>query len=700
MVVSSNTTDITATGAMANGAIIDVGETGVTSYGWCWSTSKNPTININSIDLGKKNKASVFSTEISNLNPNTKYYLRSYAKGGGKPVYGEELQIQTELLNIETTNPYLNQRIAIGSDFTINWNANISEKITIKLYQNEIYVLTIADNINNSGNYLWSVPSNISESENSIIEISSAKNSNYSAKSDVFTLYHERFPMVRTDNVEDITHNNAKIYGYVLDLGSDLSVSNYGHCWSTSPNPNVYDNTTDYGVLYSIGSFSSDIASLSPNTTYYVKAFAENSLGVTYGDEVSFTTLPEFNYTYGGGTSDYLQAVANANDGGYFLGGYSYSSNYDFDNNKGEADAWITKIDNLGNIEWTKNFGGSQYDRISTIKKTSDGGVVAAGYTESTDGDIIKNNGEYDFLVIKLSSTGIVQWQSTYGGSDNDRAYNIIQTADDGYLVTGSSYSNDADVAVNYGSSDFWTIKLNNGGAIQWQKVIGGTGYDKSTDVIELSDGSYVIAGYSSSSSNYFTENYGSYDFWLFKYSESGNMVWRRNYGGDQSDYLMTIIETSDGGLAVAGYTYSNNYDVNGNHGESDSWVLKLSSLGYIQWKCTTGGSLVDNAYSIVENDNYFYVLGSSESTDGDISSYISGYDYWLQKINYSGYLVENIKFGGSNNDYGNNLILTNDNKLLLAGRTYSKDGYIQYNYGSADYWVLKVDLDFNITSK
>ena len=126
----------------------------------------------------------------------------------------------------------------------------------------------------------------------------------------------------------------------------------------------------------------------------------------------------------------------------------------------GDADFWVVKLSSTGSLQWQKCLGGSRDDSAHSIQQTSDGGYIVAGFTDSNDGDVSGNHGGWDVWVVKLNSTGSLQWQKCLGGSDFDYAYSIQQTSDGGYIVAGGTYSNDGDVSGNHGDMDFWVVKL------------------------------------------------------------------------------------------------------------------------------------------------------------------------------------------------------------------------------------------------
>jgi hypothetical protein len=193
---------------------------------------------------------------------------------------------------------------------------------------------------------------------------------------------------------------------------------------------------------------------------------------------------------------------------------------------------------------------------------------VVAGYSLSNNGDVTENHGNYDdYWVVKLNGSGEIQWQKCLGGSSDDRAQSIRQTADGGYVVAGYSLSNDGDVTGHYGGRDYWVVKLSGGGEIQWQKSLGGSGYDEAYSIQQTTDGGYVVAGVSNSNDGDVTGHYGGRDYWVVKLSVSGEIQWQKSLGGSRDDYAYSIQQTMDGGYILAGGSRSTNGDVTGSHG-------------------------------------------------------------------------------------------------------------------------------------
>jgi hypothetical protein len=203
--------------------------------------------------------------------------------------------------------------------------------------------------------------------------------------------------------------------------------------------------------------------------------------------------------------------------------------------------------------------------------------------------------------VVKLSPSGNIQWQKSLGGSSDDLAYGIIQTTDSGYMVTGYSNSNDSDVSGNHGNEDYWIVKLTSSGNIQWQKSLGGSGYDEASGICQANDGGYVIVGSSNSNDGDVSGNYISGDAWVVKVSSIGNIQWQQCFGGNGKGVAYSVATTTDGGSIVSGFIASDS-----------NWIFKLSSSGGMDWQTHIGESryaslLFRNCVRQTADGNYIF---------------------------------------------------------------------------------------------
>ncbi|RLC36156.1 MAG: hypothetical protein DRH33_07445, partial [Candidatus Nealsonbacteria bacterium] len=329
--------------------------------------------------------------------------------------------------------------------------------------------------------------------------------------------------------------------------------------------------------------------------------------------------------TFGGSDDDYLRSLIQTDDGGYAVAGYTSSKG------AGEDDTWVIKLDMKGNIVWDKTFGGSGDDKAGSIIQTTDGGYAIAGETES------QGNGEADAWILKLNSQGNILWDKTFGGSGMDGAYSLIQTTDGGYAVAGRTESKGA------GEYDAWLIKLDGQGNILWEKTYGGSGDDEVYSITQTTEGGYVIAG---SNSEKFPEKA---DAWLIKLDGQGNILWEKTYGGSDYDNIISILQHTDGSYMTIGTTSSKGA------GSYDIWIIKLDHEGYIVWDRTFGRRKIDSAGSIIQTTDGGYALAGTTWYKMDAVNW----DVWIIKLDNEGNILWDKTFGGSGMDGAYSLIQT-----------------------------------------
>ncbi|MBA2613673.1 MAG: T9SS type A sorting domain-containing protein [Bacteroidetes bacterium] len=413
-----------------------------------------------------------------------------------------------------------------------------------------------------------------------------------------------------------------------------------------------------------------------------------------------FAQVPAIQWqkSVGGTYYDYSYAIVQAADSGFVFAGSSSSNTNDIPLNYGLDDYVLVKTNYLGVIQWEHSYGGSDYDVAYCVNKTNDGGYILCGQASSNNIDLTVNYGDSDYWIVKTNSLGVMQWQRSYGGSGEDNGSWIIQTNDGGYIISGYATSNNVDVTNNHGLGDYWTVKTNSLGVIQWQKTYGGSSLDYGGKILQTTDGGYIICGTSKSNDGDVSGNHGLEDYWIVKTSNLGVIQWQKSYGGSGNDYGQDIKQTSDGGYIVCGKSNSTNGDINDNHGNNDYWVVKIDNLGTIQWKKSYGGSLFDNANSVIQTtDGGYLIAGQSNSIDGDKTFTNGSYDNWLVKVNSAGTIVWTKDFGGSAYEDCKALIPTLDGSYAVCGESISNDVDVSGNHGGDDMWVVKFNSPLGI---
>ncbi len=303
--------------------------------------------------------------------------------------------------------------------------------------------------------------------------------------------------------------------------------------------------------------------------------------------------------SYGGSGGDYCRSVKQTSDRGYIICGDSGSDDGDVSGNHGSDDIWLVKTDASGNIEWQYCYGGSDPENGWVVIQTSDGGFVAGGETLSSDGMVENNHGNADAWIFKVDANGNLLWQRCLGGSAMDGLNKVIETRDGSLLLACYTESSNGDVSHNHGGEDYWIVKMDQLGNILWEKTYGGSLYEDPWSITELYNGNFMINGRTSSNDGDISDHHGGSDFWLIEIDAAGNLVWESTFGGSQDDKGMTVIQNTDQSIMISGETWSNDVDVSGNKGLADSWVVKLTRTGQEQEPTQTAVPLLNTTYSI-----------------------------------------------------------------------------------------------------
>lgn len=439
----------------------------------------------------------------------------------------------------------------------------------------------------------------------------------------------------------------------------------------------------------------------------------------------SFGQVPAIQWqnTIGSNGYDAFPVLDQSADGSYYIGcgNYEVASGDKAENVLGySTDYWVVKLSPTGDILWQNTIGGDRGDGLSALWATSDGGVVLGGSSASlasvdkTESCWLNGAGDYtnDYWVVKLSASGVIEWQNNIGGRGSDILKSIQQTMDGGYIVGG--YSNSGSTGdkteANIGGNAYWIIKLNSTGGIEWQNTIDGINEDLLKSIKQTSDGGYIIGGDSRSGiSGEKTEACfsDSYDYWVIKLNSSGGIEWQNTIGGNNDEELTSVDQAADGGYIICGTSLSGiTGDKTENKiGSSDYWIVKLNSSGAITWQNTIGGNQSET-YPYIQSvsDGGFYLLGTSAtnlSADKTVPGFCGGGgdDLWLMKLNSSGNILWQNVYGGCGVERMPKLEQTTDGGLLLLSSSNSDisgnktENAIPTTYGtpSDDYWVIKL---------
>lgn len=278
--------------------------------------------------------------------------------------------------------------------------------------------------------------------------------------------------------------------------------------------------------------------------------------------------------------------MEQTSDGGYIIvGGISPEGG-------GAKDVWLLKTDSEGGETWSRTFGWPSEDWGNSVRQTSDGGYIIAGWTNSYGFN------DLELFLIRTDPKGERVWDRTYGGPEEDWGCSVQQTPDGGYITVGSTSS------YGDGGSDLWLVKTDSGGEMVWDKTFGGSRDDTGWAIAPTSHGEYIVAGQTSSHEG------GDPQLWLLKTDSNGNAVWDETYGGPYREGVSSVQETLDGGYIAAGYTEPGN-------GVRNVWLLKADSKGRELWSNDFGGPGDDAGHSVRQVADGGYVVVGCMDFDG-----------------------------------------------------------------------------------
>lgn len=427
----------------------------------------------------------------------------------------------------------------------------------------------------------------------------------------------------------------------------------------------------------------------------------------------------------GGNGKDSSTGVKKTLDNGFVIVGCTNSTSGDVVGNHGAFDGWIVKLDSLGNILWSKTVGGSSNDYISTIEITKDSGILIAGSTNSNNGDFANSRGLTDAWIMKLNNIGNIVWKKQVGGVSNDLIKSIAITSNDTIIAYGSTSSNNTGDLIGLpwplsrnGNPCFnsnWIIKFDLFGNILFNSLSDGGSSSGSysdysiepSNVYATSDNGYILI---STTNSYFT-----------RWPQSSKVLWKNttpiNYDWYYITFNLNYGFSYDDNVGIVQSYDSGYYITSGSNNELGSATLnrirKINNFGKVKWIKTFYGQ-----YSNFSKPVAIDILNKSQIIAGSFTkntscgncdsfsvlpTYIhdSSYtDFWIINLDTSGKFNWQKCFGGSSNEFLAGLQSTDDVGIVATGTAYSNDGDVSGNHGNGDFWVVKLKANHSLPVK
>jgi gliding motility-associated-like protein len=389
---------------------------------------------------------------------------------------------------------------------------------------------------------------------------------------------------------------------------------------------------------------------------------------------------------YGGSAVEIANRIILTQEGGTAICGYTTSKDGDVKamSPRDYWDLWVVKLDKCGNLLWEKSFGGTGYESARDMLQTPDGGYLVLGETNSTDGGVVSGyGGTKDIWLLKLSSTGNLEWQKRYGGTGLDIGNRIKMMPDGNYLIAATTASFDGDIKQNRsakGYTDGALLRIDAAGNLLWTSCYGGSRNEELLD-FEIFNNKIYAAGYANSIDGDIPPSQKNYDVWVIALDMLGHKVYSKVYGGSQNDVAYSIVLGADNSLTLGGYTTSSDGLASGWHGSQDGWVINIKTDGSFNWQKSLGGKEADFINQVIADGDGYLAGGVSYSEDGDITGAKGEGDFWVVKLKADGSLAWSRNYGGDGADNLHALVKNGTlNEYYLAGDADSYDGDFSFS--------------------
>lgn len=409
-------------------------------------------------------------------------------------------------------------------------------------------------------------------------------------------------------------------------------------------------------------------------------------------------------FALGGIEQDDVRDVISFPDGGMLILGTSNSpiSGNKTSPNIGAEDLWLIKLNPDLTIDWQQVYGGTGVERSEQIILLEDGNylITCASNSPISGNKTVASNGDYDLWALKISVSGIILWQKSFGGLLEEIPVGVLEL-EDGTLIFGVTSKSDISGTKSedtHGPSDYWIVKTTAGGSLIWDNTIGGEWYDTMSDLVLLNDSTIFLCG-NSFSDAYFDkteDSYGSSDIWAVKIDSSGVVIWDKSYGGNLGDNVNKVY-LRDQQLFLVGFSESG---ISGTKTENcnglyDFWIIKIDFNGDEFWQRAIGGSDLESAHRMTFTSKHqlLFYGGSLSGISGDKTEPAFGStDYWIVSLDSNGYLLWDKTIGGDNYDLIDFIRIESNYDFTIVGTSMTdiSDDKTVPSYGEADIWIIK----------
>ncbi|MFK7787046.1 MAG: T9SS type A sorting domain-containing protein [Crocinitomicaceae bacterium] len=386
---------------------------------------------------------------------------------------------------------------------------------------------------------------------------------------------------------------------------------------------------------------------------------------------------------------DVLNNMIEDEDGNFYFVGSTQTAGSQ------TTDILVSKHSPEGLEIWTKIIGASGDDKGIDIELLGNTLFVLSS-SNSTHGAFSSSSGREDIVLLRLDLEGNLKGMSRFGGNYSDIPTDITQTSNGELLISAHSESTEGLLDQNKGQFDAWVFRLDRFGTLIWKKNFGGSDEDFSRRIAELSNGEILLFGHSASYDGDMMLNYGDLDLSLFKLSPSGEIIWEQNYGGLQAEVAVDLLIGNQEQIILASNTLSLSYDISKNAGFSDAWVVEVDATnGGILWECTHGSEYGDYAAALsMDESNQLYIMGTTNAMifRGEESS--GNRDAWIAQVNTPNSIDHLALYGGEGFESINDFSVLNDGTFLMIGGSNSTNYLFSGNNGNSDGWVMKAELN------